>query len=87
MKSLCLLTVALTLSGCATVTPPLTRSTLPPLDTELAQPCGPLSLSTSLDYDEWEKEFRQALAVLAECAIRHRKIVEFYNRTQQRATP
>lgn len=87
MKSLCLLTAALTLSGCASVTPPLTRSTLPPLDSELARPCGPLQLSTSLDFDEWEKEFREVLAVMAECAIRHRKIVEFYNRTQQGAKP
>jgi hypothetical protein len=76
MRNPCLLVAALMMYGCAAVTPPLMLTTTPALDQSLAAPCLEVKRSTSLDYDVWDAEWAEAMRVLADCAIRKRKIVE-----------
>lgn len=49
---------------------------MPPLDPYLAVPCKSLELSTQADFDAWDGENLTFLDVMADCAIRHRRLVE-----------
>ena len=80
MRSLCPLIAALMLTGCATETTRSVPTTLPALDQSLATDCREIEPSTALDYDAWQAEDAAILAALADCAIRHRKLVKAWPR-------
>lgn len=83
MLRLCLLIAVLTMSGCATETPPLPRTTLPALDLTLARDCDPVAATSAQDYDVWQRENAAILGVLADCAIRHHQTVQAYDKARQ----
>lgn len=79
MRRLCLIIAALILSGCAASTPPLMPRTVPPLDSQLAQPCPQLPEPPAGDYDAWQAWVQdQVLVAYGVCAARHRETVGAY---------
>jgi len=78
MRSLCLLTVALMIFGCASSPTPLVLpSKPPPLDSALAAPCVVPDAPALADYDVWLAWVAgPVLGALGDCAARHRKTVQ-----------
>lgn len=81
MRSLCLLIVALMISGCASCPTPSTLPSEPlPLDSALAADCVVPDAPTVASYDVWQEWITVVLASLGDCAARHRKTVEAWPR-------
>lgn len=80
MRSLCLLIAVLTMTGCGSATKPSTSTTLPDLDSSLAADCQEVQRSSLKDYDAWQAETDQILAILTDCAVRHHQTVEAFRR-------
>lgn len=78
-----LLTASLMLAGCASSPTPLAQPTpVPPLASDLAQPCDALTAPTALDYDAWLDWITQTvLPAYAKCKTRHAATVAAWPKT------
>ena len=76
-RTLCLLIVSLMLGGCASSKTQLMQPTpVPPLASDLAQPCDKLVAPSALDYDVWQSWVTgTVLPAYATCAQRHASAV------------
>lgn len=80
MRLLCLITAALILSGCAASPIRFVPRTVPPLDSELAQPCPQIPDPPAGDYDAWQAWVQdRVLVAYGVCAARHRETVGAYD--------
>ncbi|RIQ49541.1 hypothetical protein [Bordetella avium] len=78
MRILCLLVVALMLTGCAASPTLYVPRIVPPLDSQLATPCPelPEPPQNPADYDAWQAWVQdQVLVAYGVCAARHRATV------------
>lgn len=79
MRILCLLAVALILTGCGASPTLYVPRVVPPLDSGLAAPCEEISdpPQNPRDYDEWQIWIQDVVLVAyGVCAARHRATVE-----------
>jgi uncharacterized lipoprotein YajG len=75
-RTLCLLIVVLILSGCASSPPVSPPPTKPSLDSALARPCVYIGAPETDDYDAWMDSYLGLIKHYADCAVKHRKLVE-----------
>jgi len=68
---LCLLTAALTLTGCASSKPQLITPTIPPLDSALSAPCQPVSEPIDDSVDALIDSYLDLIGKYADCQRRH----------------
>lgn len=73
---LCLLTVALMLTGCASSKPQLIQPTIPALDSALSAPCQPVSEPIDDSVDSLIDSYIDMAGKYADCSSRHDAVVK-----------